>query len=82
MNITRVDQIIKVAAVFEGANIKPRWFTWVNRKFEVKKIAMTWKSYEGAARLVHFSVTDGSTLYEITFNNKNYEWRLDKIATE
>ena len=82
MNITRVNQIIKVAAVFEGATIKPKWFTWVNKKFEVKKIAMTWKSYDGAARIIHFSVSDGNSLYEISFNNKTYEWRLGKIAVE
>jgi len=82
MNVTRVNQPIKVAAVFDGPSIKPKWFTWVNKKFEIKKVAMVWKSYDGSARIMHFSVTDGSSLYEISFNNRTYEWRLEKIAVE
>ena len=82
MNITEVKQHIKVDAVFENELISPKWFKWVNKKFDIKKINMRWKSFSGNAILTHFSVTAGNNLYEITFNQKSLEWMLDKVGTE
>ena len=82
MNTTEINQKIKVGAVFEGSLIKPKWFMWVNKKFEVKKIAMRWKSSEGSATILHFSITDEKNMYELSFNQKTMEWMLNKIGVE
>ena len=82
MEITDINQKIKVGAVFEGSLIKPKWFIWVNKKFEVKKVAMRWKSIQGAAVILHFSVTDEKTLYQLSLNQKTMEWTLEKIGVE
>ena len=82
METTIIDQKIKVGAIFEGALIKPVWFKWVNKKFEVKKVNMRWRSKEGSAVLIHFSVMDGKSLYELSFNQTTMEWRLMKVGSE
>ena len=82
MDTTQINQKIKVGAVFDGNAVKPKWFIWINKKFEIIKITMTWKSAEGLATLTHFSVTDGNNLYELSFNRKTLEWLLEKVAVE
>ncbi|OGS39401.1 MAG: hypothetical protein A2551_00590 [Elusimicrobia bacterium RIFOXYD2_FULL_34_30] len=82
MNHTKVNQKVKIGAVFEGLNIKPKWFFWINKKFEVKNITYQWKSKIGDATIIHFSVSDGTNLYELSFNQKTLEWRLENIEVE
>ncbi|MBI5361120.1 MAG: hypothetical protein HZA48_11130 [Planctomycetes bacterium] len=82
MTITEINEKIKAGVVFEGAFIKPKWFLWNNRKYNVKEILFQWKSAEGAAVIIHFSVSDGTSMYELTFNQKTLDWILDKTAVE
>jgi hypothetical protein len=80
--ITEINQHIKAGVVFDNNNVKPKWFIWNNRKYIIKKITYTWKTNQGEAILIHFSVTDGATLFELCMNQKNLEWTLEKVSTE
>jgi len=80
MNITVIGQRVKVGAVFENELISPKWFKWMDKKYDIKSISMRWKSFAGNAVLTHFSVTDGKNLYELSFNQKSLEWMLNKIG--
>ena len=82
MTITEINEKIKAGVVFEGASIKPKWFLWNNRKYDVKQVNYHWKSAEGSAVILHFSVTDGVNVYELSFNQKTLDWILEKIAVE
>ena len=74
-----INEKIKVGAVFENQLVKPRWFIWQNKKYQVKEITFTWKGKEGEAALLHFSVTDGANLYELCLNQKTLGWVLIKV---
>ena len=82
MNITIIGQRIKVGAVFEDELITPKWFKWMDKKYEIKSVSMRWKSFSGSSVITHFSVTDGKNLYELTFNQKSLDWMLDKTGVE
>jgi hypothetical protein len=82
MNITVIQQRIKVGAVFEDELITPKWFKWMDKKYDLKNVSMRWKSFSGSAVIIHFSTTDGKNLYELRFNQKSLEWTLDKIGAE
>jgi hypothetical protein len=82
MNVTVIRQRIKVGATFEGENIIPKWFKWADKKFEIKKVNLKWKSTIGGATLYHFSLDDGKNIYEISFNQKSLEWMLEKVGVE
>jgi hypothetical protein len=73
-----IDEPIAVGAVFSHGDVKPRWFTWNGREIRVREIAFTWKTREGSARVLHFSVTDGQGLYEIVFNTETFMWSILK----
>jgi hypothetical protein len=79
---TIVEQPVKVGAVFEGAKVNPRWFVWKGLRRNVKAVNYNWKSKQGNALILHFSVFDGSAHYHLSFNNTTLEWKLEKIYAE
>ncbi|MCE5301203.1 MAG: hypothetical protein LLG37_10090 [Spirochaetia bacterium] len=83
---TVIGEKVKAGAVFNKAGVTPRWFKWNNRKIDVTEVTYTWKSVEGAAAVLHFSVTGVSSegsgaMYEVSFNQKTLEWVLEKVET-
>lgn len=79
---TLIEQPVKVGAVFDGSGIKPKWFIWKGVRKEVKVVNYNWKSKEGNTLISHFSVSDGSAHYLLTFNHTTTEWKLEKIYAE
>jgi len=82
MNTTEIGEAVKVGAVFEGSLVCPKWFKWVGRKIDIKEITYTWETKHGEAPLLQFAVTDGVTMFELSFNKKSLEWRLEKSIVE
>ena len=80
--VTEIKEPIKVGVVFTSRKIKPVWFVWNNFRYDITHVTFSWRSREGSAPLYHFSVTDGSNLFEICFNTKTAEWMLDRIECE
>ncbi|MCB4790401.1 MAG: hypothetical protein LHV68_00785 [Elusimicrobia bacterium] len=72
-------ETIEVGAVFGKNKIKPKWFIRSGHKHDIKEITYLWRSREGDAVIVHFNVTDGANLFEISFNQKSMVWTLDEI---
>jgi hypothetical protein len=66
---------IQVVAVFDNG-VKPAKFKWNGRTYPVKEITYTWSDREGEVSLVHFSVTDGATLFELVYNTATMKWSL------
>jgi hypothetical protein len=74
---TEINDHIQVIAVFDNG-IRPAKFKWKGRTYPVKEITYTWGSKDGAASLVHFSVTDGETLFELVYNASAMKWSLER----
>jgi hypothetical protein len=73
-----INEAIKVGAVFFQGKVRPVWFSWKGRQVKIEETAFTWKSREGSAVILHFSVTDGQGLYEVCYNMESLEWRITK----
>ena len=82
MESVKIDEPIDVGAVFSKNKIKPKWFVWNNRKYEVKETTYIWHDNQGEAKFIHFAVTDGATLFELSLNQKTLAWRLEKTNVE
>ncbi len=74
---TELNETISVGAVFSAGAVKPVWFSRHGRRVRIQEIAYTWKTREGSAPVLHFSVTDGQGLYEIRFNTISLAWKLE-----
>lgn len=77
-----MDEQIKVGAVFARGEVRPVWFSWNGRQVRVRETAFTWKTREGSATILHFSVTDGQGLYEIRYNKETMGWRIANAEGE
>jgi hypothetical protein len=73
------DAISVLASFGMPYRIKPIRFKWSGRLFEVKEITYTWQTKEGEKKTYHFSVTDGKTLYELTFDTDSLIWRIENL---
>ncbi len=74
---TELNETISVGAVFSRGAVKPVWFQRNGRRVRIQEVAYTWKTREGSAPVLHFSVTDGQGLYEIRFNTVSLGWKLE-----
>ena len=76
-----INESIQVGAVFgrDRRLIKPVWFIWNRKKYLIKAITYTWEAREGKTKLYNFAVTDGKTLYNISYNQDRMTWRLSGI---
>jgi len=77
-----VEEGIRVGVAFDSRRVRPVWFRWKNRYYRVKATTYTWSTSHGAARLHHYSVTDGANTYELKFNTSTLEWTLSKVRGE
>ena len=71
-----INEQVKVGAVFSRGEIRLAWFSRNGRQVRVTETTFVWKTWEGSACVLHFSVTDGRGLYELCFNRETLVWRL------
>ncbi len=74
-----LDAVIEVNADFGGGTIYPRSFTWNNKRYEISKITYHWKERRGQEMTSYFSVACNNDLYQLSFSNTTFGWRLDKV---
>jgi len=76
---TELGEAVKVGVVFFRGDVKPVWFSRnAATQITIRKVAFTWKTREGSALILHFSVTDGQGLYEICYNTETLQWWVEK----
>lgn len=73
------DTISVLASFGMPYRIKPLKFNWSGRLLEVREITYTWKTREGHNEIYHFSVTDGKTLYELSFDTDSLIWKIENL---
>ena len=76
------ERVFVIAAFGRSISLKPLRFTWSDRRIDIKDVTYEWTTSEGASKLLHFSVTDGNTLYELSFNTTSIKWMLEGVETE
>lgn len=82
--ITEINEIIQVGAIF-GDNkkkLKPVWFIWGGRRYNIQEITYTWTERMGKAVVHHFTVTDGANLSSISYNTDTLVWTLHSMHME
>jgi hypothetical protein len=70
---------IEVLAWFKKGKIQPRIFVWNHKKYKIKHITYNWQERRGSELISLFSVSTGFDLYQISFNNTSYSWKMDKV---
>ncbi len=76
------EQVSVIAAFGSNAKLRPLKFRWSGKQVNISDITYEWTTMEGKSRLLHFSVTDGNTLYELSFDTHSVRWRLEGVETD
>ncbi len=74
-----LNEKIQVLAWFRSGKIIPCEFIWNNKEYRIKQVTYSWQERSGGDIITYFSVSTGNDLYQISFNNTAFGWRLDKI---
>ncbi len=82
MGYEHIAEPVQVGVVFRDNTVSPKWFVWNNIKYPVREVTYTWHVRRGEALLLYFSVTDGTNLYELSFNQKSLKWYLNKVYVD
>ncbi len=81
--IRGIEENIRVAAVFgPGNRLRPVWFDWNRKKHAVTEVTYTWRDRVGETTLLHFAVSDGTALYELTYNTAAQTWSLNSLEAD
>jgi len=81
--VQRISEHIRVGVIHgPGNKLRPVWFDWRRRKHEVREVTYHWRHRAGNELLLHYSVTDGTALYELVYNTAEQTWVLESIDTE
>lgn len=76
----RVTERVKVAAIFApGAQVKPVWFEWRRRKHSITELSYFWTDRVGSETRLHFAVSDGCNLFELSFAPADQKWMLEGV---
>lgn len=75
---TDIGEPVNVVAVFD-TGVRPVKFKWKGTVYPVKEVTYRWSSRRGMTDYIHFSVTDGATLFELVYNTATTRWTLDRI---
>jgi len=75
-----IGETVKVMAIFDGG-VRPVKFKWKGRVYPVKEITHSWRSRDGARAFVHFSVSDGGSLYELVYDTVALNWTLEALKS-
>ena len=72
---------IETAAWFRQGKIHPKLFIWNGKEYKIKEVTYRWQERRGAELISNFTVSTGTNLYQISFNNTTLGWRIDKIIS-
>lgn len=76
-----LDERISVYAFFDRGKLIPQYFIWRGNTHKIKHTTYFWQERNGKYLISFFSVDTGNDIYQLSFNNISFSWRLDKVIS-
>ena len=67
---------------FPHDKLRPVMFIWRNREYRVQDVTYVWREIQGQAEVYHFTVSDGASVFELSYNAKALDWTITGTYTE
>ncbi len=80
--MVEIDEPVAVVATFHGGRIRPMSFRWAGRLIRIRRVTYEWTKRDGLRMIYFFSVTDGKTLYNLSYETDTLSWHLQAVETE
>ncbi len=74
--LEQINEPIEVIAKFTQNKTIPVKFLWHGREVMIKKINLSWTSFEGRVKFYFFAVSDNTNYFKLQFNTDNLSWTL------
>ncbi len=86
----RISEKVKVYALYQETGdrkfphdkLRPTVFIWRNREYQVKEVTYVWREIQGQAEVYHYTVTDGTNVFELAYNAKLLDWTISGVYGE
>jgi len=90
----RLSETVKVYAIYGDSphagtvsrfphdKLRPVMFIWRNREYRVQDVTYVWRETQGQAEVYHFTVSDGASVFELSYNAKALDWTITGTYTE
>jgi len=75
----KIDEKIKVLAVFKNGTVFPHIFEWGNKKRIIDRVNLSYQEREGESINYYFSVEVGGLVAKIKYNDKSMIWEISEI---
>jgi hypothetical protein len=77
-----INEQISVAVIFsKGAQkVRPFKLKWKDREYEITHVDYQYKYKEGTSIIHVFSVTDGTSFFELQYDSEDLKWMLGRIS--
>jgi hypothetical protein len=76
--ITNIHIPIDVSADFCRKNLVfPKYFYWNGNRYDINKVELMYKKYQGQRVIYYFEVTDKANYFKISFDSLNLRWYLE-----
>jgi len=77
-----INESIEVVVVFRRDKAFPFKFWWQGREIEIKKVNLSYSSWEGRVKVYYFAVSDNANYFKLMFNSDSLNWTLLEVNTE
>lgn len=67
---------IRVYTLFDGKHIKPHFFEWGGRRYEINKVLNVNSRHDGRERIHSFSVSNNTDFFKLELHTENLHWYL------
>jgi hypothetical protein len=74
--LEQINQPVEVVTIFKQNQAIPWKFLWQGKEYFIKKINLTYSSWEGRVKLYYFAVSDSTNYFKLQFNTDNLKWTL------
>lgn len=76
---TEIDEFIETACLFSSGQIKPLFFLWQKKLYQIQKIVFQFHKKIGREKVFYFSVETKTNACQLEFNSEKQTWKLLKI---
>ena len=74
--LEEINQPVEVMTLFRGDQVQPWKFLWQGKEYLIKKVNLTYSTWEGRNKIYFFAVSDNTNYFKLRFDTGSLKWTL------
>ena len=80
--LEQLNEPIDVITKFAENKLTPVKFLWNGREYLVRKINLSYSTWEGRSKIYYFAVSDSMNYFKLRFDSEKLSWTLLESYTD